>query len=88
MHAKRHRPALLLAAMAVLTGVLGGCTAASNREAYFDARAAQVPSQPGSGASRVALWPGGAWNQASVADANDRTRADVRLGVTSGDSAR
>jgi hypothetical protein len=83
MHCRRSIP--LLAAAAALACVIGGCATASDREAYFESRSAVIVAQPGTGTSRMAVWPAGTW-RSTVAVADRRTASDMP--VAPSDSTR
>ena len=75
MHCRRSIPLLAAAALAL---ILGACATASDREAYFESRSSVIAAQPGTGTSRMAVWPTSTW-RSTVAVADRRTASDTPL---------
>jgi len=72
------RTTLLLAGLCALGVCLGACASGQDREAYFESRSTLVTAKPGTGSTRVALWPAGAWGRSTIAVADRRTATDAR----------
>jgi hypothetical protein len=81
------RSTWLLAAAGLLMP-LAACASSAEREAYFESRTAVVAAQPGSGATRVVLWPASPWGRSTVAVADRRSTSDISPILPATDSTR